>query len=849
MFILCHTGSYSQVTNLVAGAEWQFRKAGDNKWTKATVPGTVHTDLLAAGLIGDPYYRLNEKELQWIDKSDWEYRTTLFIDKESFSKNNLILRFEGLDTYADVWLNGNKILQADNMFRTWEADIKKIAHSGDNELLVLLRSPVNIGLEKLETLGYQLPASNDQSENGGLGNKQVSIFVRKAGYHFGWDWGPRLVTSGIWRPVKIVAWNNIRITDLFVKQKSIQECRADFLAEAEVQSSTSGEYLCSITVNGKIAASAKNILKKGNNKVQLAFSIKDPELWWPNGLGNQRLYDISVQVGQNTTQSDIFSQKIGVRTIKHIRKADKEGDGESFMFEVNGRPVFAKGANIIPNDIFLPSVTPEKYEFIVKSAAQANMNMLRVWGGGVYESDLFYDLCDKYGIMIWQDFMFACSMYPGDDAFLENVRLEAIDNVKRLRNHASLALWCGNNEIEAAWGEWDEKIGWGWKQQYDPERRKTIWHSYDTLFHKILPSVVSEYTNDQPYWHSSPSKGYMQLAGSRGNKGDVHYWGVWHAKHPIEAFREYKARFMSEYGFQSFPEFASVKRYTLPEDWNIESKVMASHQRSGIGNLRIREYMEKSYRVPSDFEILLYTGQILQAEAIKLAIESHRTDMPFCMGSLYWQLNDCWPVASWSGIDSYLKWKALHYFARETFKNTILATVKDSNTVTINAVSDTDNPGDAALTVVLMDFLGNKLFKQSFNVKIPSIGSAILTKLPLEELLNKKSKNEVLLLSSLIYKDKVVDTDILYFTEPKELILPKGDINIKADEKNGCFYVTVSSTVLCKNIMIISDNTDVNFSDNFFDLLPGKEAVVSCKAQGSLEEFRRGLRVIKTESR
>ncbi|OFY45010.1 MAG: hypothetical protein A2X18_13795 [Bacteroidetes bacterium GWF2_40_14] len=849
LLVLWQSGLYGQTRFVSVEGEWQFRKAGDNKWLKATVPGTVHTDLLAAGLINDPYYRLNEKDLQWIDKSDWEYRTTLLIEKESFSKNNIVLRFEGLDTYADVWLNGKRILHTENMFRTWEVDIKSIVQSGENELLVLLRSPVNIGLEKLDALGYQLPASNDQSENGGLGDKRVSIFTRKAGYHFGWDWGPRLVTSGIWRQVKIVTWDNIRITDMFVKQKSMQENRADFLAEAEVQSCTPGEYLYTVSVNGKKAAAVKKTLEKGNNKVQLEFSIQNPEFWWPNGLGNQTLYDISVQVGQNTSQSDIFSRKIGVRTIKHIRKADKEGDGESFYFQVNGRPVFAKGANIIPNDIFLPSVTPEKYEFIIKSAAQANMNMLRVWGGGVYENDLFYDLCDKYGIMIWQDFMFACSMYPGDDAFLENVRLEAVDNVKRLRNHASLALWCGNNEIETAWGEWDEILGWGWKQQYDPERRKTIWHSYDTLFHKILPAVISEYTDGQPYWHSSPSKGYMQLAGSRGNKGDVHYWGVWHAKHPIEAFREYKARFMSEYGFQSFPEFASVKKYTLPEDWDIESKVMASHQRSGIGNLRIREYMEKSYMIPADFEMLLYTGQILQAEAIKMAIESHRTDMPFCMGSLYWQLNDCWPVASWSGIDSYLKWKALHYFAREAFKNTILTTVRDSNFVTINAVSDTEMNLDAVLTVALIDFRGNSLFQKSFNVKVPSNGSAILTKLPLEELLKDKSRNEVLLLSGLTHIDKVIDTDIRYFTEPKELILPKGDINIKAEEKDGFYYVSVSSAVLCKNIMIISDKYDVNFSDNFFDLLPGKEAVVNCKAQGSLEEFRRGLRVIKTESR
>jgi len=759
------------------------------------------------------------------------------------------------------------------MFRTWEVDVKKIVVTGKNELRILLKSPITIGLEKLSALGYPLPASNDQSVNGGLGDKQVSIFTRKAGYHFGWDWGPRLVTSGIWRPVMLLAWNDLRMADLYIIQKSLTKESAHLVAEIEILSDQKSEYRCIINVNNKPASDQKIILPKGVTKIRVAFDIDDPQLWWPNGLGNQTLYNITAVLELKGKTADSKTRNIGVRTIKHIRKADPTGDGESFYFEVNGRPVFAKGANIIPNDIFLPSVTPEKYEFIVKSAAQANMNMLRVWGGGVYESDLFYDLCDKYGIMIWQDFMFACSMYPGDDAFLENVHLEAIDNVKRIRNHPSIALWCGNNEIETAWGEWEEKLGWGWKQNYTPKLRKIIWHSYDTLFHKILPNVIADYTNGQPYWHSSPSRGLSQLAGLSGNKGDVHYWGVWHALHPIEDFRKYKARFMSEYGFQSFPLLESVKKYTLPQDWNIESEVMAAHQRSGIGNLRIREYMGNTYKIPTDFEKFLYVGQILQAEAIKMAIESHRKDMPFCMGSLYWQINDCWPVASWSGIDSYLKWKAMHYFVKEAFKNRVIVSVLDtisvsktveltadivnekSDIITIYAVSDLQEQSDAVLSIKLMDFYGKIIYSSSSHIKMPTNGSAVLTTFPISSLTKDAAKENKLLYTTLSspLDGKIIDEDILYLTKPKYLNLPKADIKIDVIEQDGLFHISLKSVVLSKNVMLINNNYDVNFSSNFFDLLPGMSKNATCdipKESGkkiSLVDFKKGLRVMSLE--
>jgi beta-mannosidase len=823
---------------------WQFRQVATTEWMPASVPGTVHTDLLAAGKIEDPYYRLNERGVQWNDKVNWEYRTVFSLSADDLTKQNIRLVFEGLDTYADIYLNDRLVLSADNMFITWKVDAKKHLKAGENKLRILFTSPVLKGMEKQELFGFPLPASNDQSETGGMGKNQVSIFTRKAGYHFGWDWGPRLVTSGIWKPVYLESWDNSRIADIHIAQHSINAKSAELTAEIELETSVAGDYSLQLLVDGKRLASAdiKSVAGFGKQKVNL--SIPDPKIWWPNGLGEQPLYNIYAELSASGKVIDVKSATIGLRTIKLVRKPDTKGGGESFYFEVNGRPVFAKGANIIPNDVFLTRVKPETYEFIVKSAAAANMNMLRVWGGGVYESDLFYDLCDQYGIMVWQDFMFACSMYPGDDDFLNSIRQEAEDNVKRLRNHACIALWCGNNEIEVAWAQGHEDRGWGWKQAYNPQQREIIWKAYDTIFHHILPDVVATNTNKQPYWHSSPSAGMGKLAGYESNTGDMHYWGVWHGQHPFSDYRKFKARFMSEYGFQSFPEFNSVKKYTLPADWNIESEVMASHQRSGIGNLRIRQYMEQDYQIPDDFEHLLYVGQLLQADAIKMALKTHRSDMPYCMGSLYWQINDCWPVASWSGIDYYGKWKALHYFAKEACKNQIINVVIENGKLLIYGVSDLPQKTSAVIRLNLADFNGLSLWNRPVKVSLPANNSALVYSLDLKELPLSYREKDVFLTATLVIGTKELDQEFVYFAKPKDLKLPEPGIKTRISDKGDHFVIEITTQKLCKNLMLISDNTDVQFSDNFFDMQPGETRTVTCPATIRWEDFEKGFRTL-----
>ena len=422
---------------------WKFKQARLTNWYPATVPGVIHTDLLANKIIEDPFFRLNERGLQWIDKEDWIYETTFSLPAEIMQKQTIRLIFKGLDTYADVYLNEKKILAANNMFREWQVDIKPYLLPDDNKLKVYFHSPIKMDIPKWDALPYHYEASNDQSENGGVFDKKVSVFARKAGYHYGWDWGPRLVTSGIWRPVFIEAWDDAHIHNIFIRQKEVNKSRATITGEVEIEADRDfDQAIVSITDNksGRVLGQQRLSLKKGLSKATVSFVLKNPKLWWSNGLGEPYRYDFRTDLSINERFTDSQTEKIGIRSLKIINKPDK--DGKTFYVELNGQPVFAKGANYIPQDNFLPRVTEERYRKTILDAVNANMNMLRIWGGGIYENDLFYDLCDQYGILVWQDFMFACSLYPAEGEFLENIRQEAIDNIKRLRNHACIALWC-----------------------------------------------------------------------------------------------------------------------------------------------------------------------------------------------------------------------------------------------------------------------------------------------------------------------------------------------------------------------------------------------------------------------
>ena len=829
LFILltsCFVLNASSRTKNQLHQNWQMCRSTSNEWLPAVVPGCVHTDLIRNLKIEDPYYRLNEKYVQWIDKQDWEYKTTFDADSLMKHFENIQLVFEGLDTYSDIYINGKKIGTTDNMFRKWEYPVSGLLKKGKNELLVRFYSPINRGLELLNKYPLHLPAPNDQSENGGLlVDQKVSPFIRKAPYHFGWDWGPRFVTSGIWLPVYLDCWNSARLNDVYVQQLSLTDKNASLRAAVEVEVETAGFYTVSVDVNDKTKAEKKILLKKGINNVELPFQISNPKRWWTNGLGNAYLYTVKTSVGQ-TEIIDTFSRKIGLRTLKLIQ--NKDDKGYSFYFELNGKPLFAKGANHIPNDAFLDRVTPELYKWEIGTARQSNFNMLRVWGGGIYEKELFYNLCDENGILVWQDFMFACSLYPGDTNFLQSVKAEAEYQVKRLRNHPCIALWCGNNEIDQAWQQYNPNGGWGWKQQYTELQRDTIWKDYTKLFKKLLPEVVNNLQPNAPYWQSSPISNFSNKHSlDTCSAGDVHYWGVWWGKKPFEKYADNIGRFMSEYGFQSFPELESVKKYALPDDYDIESDVMEHHQRSSIGNVTIRRYMDMYYQKPLSFEKFLYTGQVLQAYGIQFAIESHRRAMPFNMGSLVWQINDCWPVASWSSCDYFHRWKALQYQMKRSFEPFLISSFTKSDSTVISLVADRPVKSNLKLKLTVFDFDGKVQKTVLLPVKIAEIGSQKIAAFLTNKLTNNPKKS--VLVMELVQGATCLSTNLFYFTQPKNLELNKPTFTYNIAKKKNFYEINFTSNELAKNVYFNFPDTEGFFSDNYFDILPGKMYAIRFK--------------------
>lgn len=556
---------------------WKFRQYGLGEWLPAAVPGTVHTDLLANGQIPDPFYGSSQSDLQWIDKTDWEYCCT-FDAPELVSYDNVRLVFEGVDCYADIRLNGELLHRTGNMFRTWKSDVKGLLKSRNNRLHVVFHSPVMQGLKNMAAYGSRLTANNDLGALGGLGPNKVSVFTRKSGYQYGWDLAPRYVTSGLWRPVALEAWNEARVEDFHVRTRSTGPRKAQMSASAALRTDAAGCYRIRILLNGKSILTADKTLDAGTHSIEEPFEIPSPRLWYPNGMGEPYLYDVELVLEKEGRELDRTAVRCGVRTVSLRCRDDADGRGRGFGFEINDIPVFCKGSNYVPADAFLPRISREKTEFLVRSAAQANMNMLRVWGGGTYESDDFYEMCDRYGIMVWQDFVFACNMYPGSAQIYADIRAEAEDNVRRLRNHPSLVLWCGNNEIDVAWKPHDKRNS-RFRKFYTEEEAEQFDRVNETIFRNILPGVVDSLCGGTvPYWHSSPSPGWGLDTADRWRYGDVHNWDVWHKGDPISAYNTQIARFTSEYGLQSYPELSSVERFIPEGERRLASPAMKSHQ-------------------------------------------------------------------------------------------------------------------------------------------------------------------------------------------------------------------------------------------------------------------------------
>ena len=793
---------------------WEFSQVGKGEWLPAKVPGTVHQDLMDNDKLVNPFYGMNEEKVQWVEKEDWQYRTTFILTKEQVEREDAVLRFDGLDTYADIYLNGSLLERTDNMFVGYELPVKEVLREGENRLQVYFHSPIKQALPQWETDGFDYPADNDHSK------PRVSVYTRKAPYSYGWDWGIRLATSGIWRPVTLELYDAARIEDYYVHQESVDPESAKVNNMLEVTSVASAPRQAEVTLayayqdEPKVTEHKNVTLQPGCNRISLPIEIARPHLWMPNGWGEPALYDfeVSVKVDGKVVASE--KKKVGLRTIKVVMEDDK--DGKSFYFVVNGQPMFAKGSNFIPSDALLPNVTTERYCQLMKDVKDANHNMIRVWGGGIYEDDRFYDAADEMGILVWQDFIFACTTYPSDPNFLRRVKEEAEYNIKRLRGHASLAMWCGNNEI------YEGMRFWGWKRRY---KNPFIWEEmqkgYDKLFHQLLPTMVKELDADRFYMHGSP---YEANWGRRETWkiADSHNWGTWYGRKPFETLDTDLARFMSEFGFQAFPEMKTIATFAEPKDYAIESEVMNAHQKASIGNALIKKTMALYYDVPEDFEELVYKGLVLQGFGIRHGIEAHRRNRPYCMGSLYWQLNDSWPVVSWSSIDYYGNWKAMHYQAKRAFAPVFLNVFQEGDDLCFYTLSDElKDYKNATLQWKLMDFNGKVLNKKTVTGEVPANASAVFHKEAYSDWATDPTRT-LLLVTLKDRQGKVLSEVIHYFSYPKDQELPETRVSSKIKTFDGKCEVTLSAKQLARDIFVEIPVQGAKFTDNFFDLLPGQ---------------------------
>jgi beta-mannosidase len=793
--VCCGCQKQDQPQTLTLHDHWEFKNHTDSIWSKAIVPGNVHSDLLRNNLIKDPFIGNNALELQWISNTDWEYKTEFQLNTGMLRKKHIELNFAGLDTYATVYLNDSIILKSNNAFRTFTIDVTKLLKKDNYLQIIFEKTSTYEAIEKAK-LPYELPEGN-------------RIFTRKAQFQYGWDWGPVLNTSGIWKPITLTAYNDFKIREAYIEQTELYKNLATFSVALEVSSDLKTPVSYEIYVNDTL-----NAIVSKSDPSEITFQIEHPKLWWPHNLGTPYLYDIKIIAKQENEILDTISVKKGIRSIVLI--SEKDSIGESFYFKVNGVDVFMKGANYIPQHSFQDQVTTADYEKILNNVVDANMNMLRVWGGGIYENDIFYDLCDEKGILVWQDFMFACAMYPGDTEFLENVKHEAIDNVKRLRNHASIALWCGNNENNEAWHNW------GWQAGRSENEKTEIWNNYLQVFDTLLPNIIKNYTTTD-YWESSPKHGRLNPLYK--TEGDAHDWWLWHSGYPFEYLEENVPRFMSEFGFQGFPSYEAIRFVNQSDSISISYTGFLSHQKHNRGFDLIKEYMQRDFPVPDHPKDYVYMSQLLQAYGMNKGFEAHRRARPYNMGTLYWQLNDVWPSVSWASLDYLGNWKALHYTAKKAFENILISSYVKNDSLQTYLINDALQPHKGKLNIQILDFNGNKLFSVSKEIKVAKNSSEVKHVIDLNSL--QLEKNSVVIVSTFNNK-----SSYFYLARPKDLRLQKANIQKTIAESETGFTIELSSASLQKGVFLFTKEKG-HFSDNFFDLLPNQKVRIDFETEAS----------------
>ncbi|MBT3338101.1 MAG: glycoside hydrolase family 2 protein [Anaerolineae bacterium] len=824
-------------TKQTLSGAWQFRQANTEEWLPATVPGGVHTDLLALERIPDPFVGDNEKHVAWVAESDWEYRYTFDTDSALLAQPQVWLVCDGLDTLATVTLNGEKLGETNNMYRQYRWDVKSLLKNGDNELQIAFASPVQF-------------VTAQEAERPMKGVSQAIAggpHLRKAPSQFGWDWGPQLPPIGIWKDIRLEGYANARLDDVHLSQQHA-DGKVTVSAQVNAECWSDAPRTATLTVvapDGTVFD--KSAALSPDNGSKLEVKIVSPQLWYPNGYGEQPLYQVSVELYQDATLLDEKKYQLGLRTLELKQEPDEWG--KSFVFVVNGVEIWAKGSNWIPADSLPTRISDELLAKLLGDAAAAHHNMIRVWGGGFYEEERFYDLCDKLGILVWQDFIFSCSIYPLDEkTFRKNVKAEVIENVRRLRHRASLALWCGNNEMEWGWESW----GWaehplekklpklvkkfpalGFLLAQVGERKlladwKELQAAYKKFFYRTLPKWVGKLDPDTPYWTSSPSSDipFEDVNGQK--QGDAHYWDVWHGRKPFTAYRDQFPRFMSEFGFQALPPLATIKTFADEADWNMTSYIMEQHQKNDSGNSLMVGQMLDTFRLPKDFDALVYLSMVLQAEGIRYGVEHWRRFPERVAGTLYWQLNDCWPVASWSSLDYFGRWKALHYASRRFYAPLLLSIEDKPPQQDIYITNETLEDFNGMLHWTLETLAGEVLLSGEETVHAQPQSAALISALDFSEQVTDNTARELVFVAELFDGDHLLSRQTAYFTPTKHLSLSDPQISSKLSVDSDELKIELSAKSLARLVELSFNDTDVIFSDNYFDLPAGRPVTITC---------------------
>jgi beta-mannosidase len=799
---------------------WTLRRKGDsNDSVPVQVPGDNMSALLAAKRIPDPYDRLNELDVQWVGREAWVFERTATVPAEVAAAADLFLHFDSLDTIGRVFVNDRPAGRFENMFRRYRFDVRGLVKAGKNTIRVEFDSPEKSAIEAAKGMPYVIPTG------GAPVSSPNRNMVRKVPCHAGWDWGPCLMVSGIYGQVYLGAITTARIEHVYTVQKHRRGvCEVEVTCEALAPVAGKTEF--EIELGNEVIRKTVT-LEKGLNVVRSTVTISHPKLWWPNGQGDQPLYDLTVRLGD-----DVSKKRIGLRTLELVSQEDKQG--LSLFFRVNGRDIFAKGANWIPADALPARQTRAAFDDLLTSAAEANMNMLRVWGGGQYESEDFYDLCDEKGIMVWQDFMFSCSLYPATPAFLANVREEAEYQVKRIRDHACLALWCGNNEDLGALTWFDESR----------KNRDRYLVDYDRLNEGVLGKTVDTCDPTRVFWPSSPCGGRGDYSDNwhEDKRGDMHYWSVWHQSKSFDAYLTVKPRFCSEFGFQSFPSMSSIKRYARDTDMNVTSPVMEHHQRSGNGNAKVLETMTRYFRVPAEFGDFVYLSQVQQALAIQTAVNHWRRLRPLCMGAIYWQLNDLWPVCSWASLEYGGKWKLLHYAAKRFFAPAMAVAFVEGGSVEAWVVNDGPEALSGTLEARVMDFAGRVLKRKRVPVSLRLGGVKRAGSWALSDLTSNPAASFLLLT---LRAGKVRHESTLFFTEPKKCELGASRIRHTVRQTGGRLVVEMAADAPAFYVSLDAQALPGRFDDNMITLLPGEKRTIEflAKEQVTAKELAKALTV------